>query len=210
MARGSFTGQDWPATEHDFDFEFIGLLGLADPVRAEVPAAVAECRAAGIRVVMITGDYPATARAIAHQAGLAGRDGEVLSGDEMDTLHDEALREHMGSVSVCARIAPEQKLRIVQALKARGDIVAMTGDGVNDAPALRAAHVGVAMGGPRHRRGPRVGGATLWLAALYLPWAVGVLRFAPLPVHELAAACGLGLLSVGWFEGVKWVRRRPC
>lgn len=162
MARGSFTGQDWPATEHDFDFEFIGLLGLADPVRAEMPAAVAECRAAGIRVVMITGDYPATARAIAHQAGLAGRDGEVLSGDEMDTLHDEALRERMGSVSVCARIAPEQKLRIVQALKARGDIVAMTGDGVNDAPALRAAHVGVAMGGrgtdvARESAAPRCG-----------------------------------------------------
>ncbi len=147
VARGAFTGPDWPASEHDFDFEFIGLLGLADPVRPEVPAAVAECRAAGIRVVMITGDYPATARAIAHQAGLAERDGDVLSGDEIATLDDQALRERMASVSVCARIAPEQKLRIVQALKARGDIVAMTGDGVNDAPALRAAHVGVAMGG---------------------------------------------------------------
>jgi Ca2+-transporting ATPase len=147
VARGEFTGQEWPADEHVFDFEFIGLIGLADPVRAQVPAAVAECRAAGIRVVMITGDYPATARAIAHQAGLAERDGDVLSGDEIATLSDEALRERMATVSVCARIAPEQKLRIVQALKARGDIVAMTGDGVNDAPALRAAHVGVAMGG---------------------------------------------------------------
>ncbi|WP_338412886.1 cation-translocating P-type ATPase [uncultured Sphaerotilus sp.] len=384
VARGSFTGQDWPTTEHDFDFEFIGLLGLADPVRAEVPAAVAECRAAGIRVVMITGDYPATARAIAHQAGLAERDGDVLSGDEMATLGDDALRERMATVSVCARIAPEQKLRIVQALKARGDIVAMTGDGVNDAPALRAAHVGVAMGGrgtdvaresaslvliddnfaaivaavrlgrrifdnlrkamsyilavhipiagmamlpvlfgwpallfpmhiafleliidpacsiafenepaesdvmqrpPRDAAAPLFGGATLWLAlvqglgvlavvmaafawahtripepearafafatlvvgnlalilsnrsatrslwttlrtpnrtlwvvvglawglllgALYIPWAVGVLRFAPLPMHELAAASALGLLSVGWFEGIKWARRR--
>jgi Ca2+-transporting ATPase len=383
-ARGTFAGQDWPADEHGFDFEFIGLLGLADPVRAEVPAAVAECRAAGIRVVMITGDYPATARAIAHQAGLAERDGDVLTGDEIAALGDAALRERMAAVSVCARIAPEQKLRIVQALKARGDIVAMTGDGVNDAPALRAAHVGVAMGGrgtdvaresaslvliddnfaaivaavrlgrrifdnlrkamsyilavhvpiagmamlpvlfgwpallypmhialleliidpacsiafenepaesdvmqrpPRDASAPLFGGATLglallqglgvlavvmaafawasarisepearafafatlvvgnlalivsnrsatrslwetlrtpnrtlWvviglacallLAALYIPWAVGVLRFAPLPVHELAAACGLGLLSVLWFEGIKWVRRR--
>ena len=384
VARGSFVGQDWPADEHGFDFEFIGLLGLADPVRAEVPAAVAECRTAGIRVVMITGDYPVTARAIAHQAGLAEHDGDVLTGEQIAALSDEELRERMATVSVCARIAPEQKLRIVQALKAGGDIVAMTGDGVNDAPALRAAHVGVAMGGrgtdvaresaslvliddnfaaivasvrlgrrifdnlrkamsyilavhvpiagmamlpvlfgwpallypmhialleliidpacsiafenepaesdvmqrpPRDATAPLFGGATmglafiqglgvlavvmaafawasaripepearafafatlvvgnlalilsnrsatrslwatlrtpnwtLWgvvglawmllLAALYIPWAVGVLRFAPLPAHELAAACGLGLLSVLWFEGIKWARRR--
>ncbi|EHR72212.1 cation transport ATPase [Burkholderiales bacterium JOSHI_001] len=384
MARGSFTGQDWPASEHDFDFQFVGLLGLADPVRPQVPAAVAECRAAGIRVVMITGDYPATARAIARQAGLAKQDGDVLTGDEIAALGDVALRERMATVSVCARIAPEQKLRIVQALKARGDIVAMTGDGVNDAPALRAAHVGVAMGGrgtdvaresaslvlvdddfaaivaavrlgrrifdnlrkamsyilavhvpiagmamlpvlfgwpallypmhialleliidpacsiafenepaehdvmqrpPRDAAAPLFGGATLWLAllqglgvlavvmaafawagprlpepearafafatlvmgnlalilsnrsatrslwatlrtpnptlwavvglacglllaALYTPWAVGVLRFAPLPAHELAAACALGLLSVLCFEAIKMLRRR--
>ncbi|MEO8079603.1 MAG: HAD-IC family P-type ATPase, partial [Caldimonas sp.] len=147
VARGTFAGQEWPEDEHGFDFEFIGLLGLADPVRAQVPAAVAECRGAGIRVVMITGDYPATARAIAHQAGFAERDGEVLTGDQIAALGDEELRERMATVCVCARIAAEQKLRIVQALKARGEIVAMTGDGVNDAPALRAAHVGVAMGG---------------------------------------------------------------
>ena len=384
VARGSFTGTEWPANEHDFDFEFIGLLGLADPVRAEVPAAVAECRAAGIRVVMITGDYPATAQAIAHQAGLAERNGAVLSGDEIATLSDEALGERLATVSVCARIAPEQKLRIVQALKARGDIVAMTGDGVNDAPALRAAHVGVAMGGrgtdvaresaslvllddnfaaivaavrlgrrifdnlrkamsyvlavhvpiagmamlpvlfgwpallypmhialleliidpacsiafenepaerdvmrrpPRDAAAPLFGGATLWLAVLqglgvlamvmaafawaspripepearafafttlvvgnlalilsnrsatrslwatlhtpnkalwivvglalalllavlYIPSAADLLRFAALPAHELAAACGLGLLSVVGFEGIKWARRR--
>jgi Ca2+-transporting ATPase len=387
VARGAFEGQGWPASEHDFDFEFIGLLGLADPVRAEVPAAVAECRAAGIRVVMITGDYPATARAIAQQAGLADReserDSDVLTGDEIAALSDAALRERMATVSVCARIAPEQKLRIVQALKARGDIVAMTGDGVNDAPALRAAHVGVAMGGrgtdvaresaslvlvddnfaaivaavrlgrrifdnlrkamsyilavhvpiagmamlpvlfgwpallypmhialleliidpacsiafenesaesdimqrpPRDADAPLFGGATLglalvqglgvlavvlaafawaspripepearafafatlvvgnlslilsnrsstrslwatlrtpnrtlWavlclafallLAVLYVPWAVGVLRFAPLSAHEFAAASALGMLSVLWFEGIKWLRR---
>ncbi len=382
VASGSFEGQDWPTTEHDFDFEFVGLLGLADPIRQQVPAAIAECRTAGIRVIMITGDYPATARAIAHQAGLGEIQGEVLSGDEMATLTDAALRERLATVSVCARIAPEQKLRIVQALKARGDIVAMTGDGVNDAPALRAAHVGVAMGKrgtdvaresaslvlvdddfaaivravrlgrrifdnlrkamsyilavhvpiagmallpmllgwpallypmhialleliidpacsiafesepaesdvmqrpPRDATAPLFGGATLWLAllqglgllavvlaayasaaprlpeaearafafatlvvgnmalilcnrsatrplwntlrtpnqtlwiviglafalllgALYVPWAVSVLRFAPLPALELAAACGLGLLSIVWFEGIKWAR----
>jgi Ca2+-transporting ATPase len=121
-AHSTFAGQNRPADEHGFDCEFIGLLGLADPVRAEVSPAVAECRAAGIRVVMITGDYPATARAIAHQAGLAERDGDVLSGDEIAALGDEALRERMATVSVCARIAPEQKLRIVQALKARGTL----------------------------------------------------------------------------------------
>jgi P-type Ca2+ transporter type 2C len=398
VARGRFEGTDWPASEHDFDFEFLGLLGLSDPVRQQVPAAIAECRAAGIRVIMITGDYPTTARAIARQAGLSGLSGlsrlsqpaglaagtaDVLSGDEIATLSDAALRQRIANVSVCARIAPEQKLRIVQALKARGDVVAMTGDGVNDAPALRAAHVGVAMGGrgtdvaresaslvlvdddfaaivhairlgrrifdnlrkamsyilavhvpiagmallpvllgwpallyPMHialleliidpacsiafenepaesdvmQRPPRdagaalFGGATLWfallqglgvlavvmaafawgeqrmpepqarafafatlvvgnlalilsnrsatrslwatlrtpnktlwvvvalafallLAALYVPWAVGVLRFAPLPAHDLAVACGLGLLSALWFEGIKWARR---
>jgi Ca2+-transporting ATPase len=387
VARGRFEGQDWPADEHGFDFEFVGLLGLADPVRAEVPAAVAECRAAGIRVVMITGDYPATGRAIARQAGLAGpADGDldVLSGDEIAALGDEALRQRLAEVRVCARISPDQKLRIVQALKARGEIVAMTGDGVNDAPALRAAHVGVARGRrgtdvareasslvlvddnfasivrairlgrrifdnlrkamsyilavhvpiagmallpvllgwppllfpmhialleliidpacsvafenepaerdamqrpPRDAAAPLFGGATLWRAllqgtgvlvvvllayawagprlpeaearafafatlvsgnlalilsnrsstaslwtslrtpnailwgviggaslllgaALYLPWAVELLRFAPLPAHELAAAAGLGLASVLWFEVIKQVRGR--
>ncbi len=384
VARGRFQGQDWPADEHGFDFEFVGLLGLADPVRAAVPAAVAECRAAGIRIVMITGDYPATARAIARQAGLADDGVDVLAGDEIAALDDDALRERLAAVNVCARITPDQKLRIVQALKARGEVVAMTGDGVNDAPALRAAHVGVAMGQrgtdvaressslvlvddnfasivravrlgrrifdnlqkamsyilavhvpiagmallpvllgwppllfpmhialleliidpacsvafenepaerdvmqrpPRDAAAPLFGGATLWLAllqgtgvltvvllayawagpripeaearafafatlvtgnlalilsnrssneslwttlrtpnailwwviggalvllatALYLPWAVDLLRFAPLPAHELAAAVGLGIGSVVWFEAVKRVRGR--
>jgi Ca2+-transporting ATPase len=145
VARAQLSGKDFPAIEHDFEFEFVGLLGLADPLRAEIPDAVRQCREAGIRVVMITGDYPATARTIARQAGLVADD--VLSGDDMAALSDVQLQARMKTVSVCARIAPEQKLRIVQALKADGEITAMTGDGVNDAPALKAAHVGIAMGG---------------------------------------------------------------
>jgi Ca2+-transporting ATPase len=145
VAQARHLGDRWPAAEHDFDFEFIGLLGLSDPLRAEIPAAVDQCRDAGIRVVMITGDYPATARTIAAQAGLDTAD--ILSGDALAALDDRQLQTRMKTVSVCARIAPEQKLRIVQALKANGDITAMTGDGVNDAPALKAAHVGIAMGG---------------------------------------------------------------
>jgi Ca2+-transporting ATPase len=147
VASARFEGQDWPAIEHDFDFEFIGLLGLADPLRAEIPKAVTEAHGAGIRVVMITGDYPATALAIAAQAGLQPGAHGLLTGDELTHLTDAELQQRMASVRICARIAPTQKLRIVQALKAAGEVVAMTGDGVNDAPALKAAHVGVAMGG---------------------------------------------------------------
>ncbi|MEN9396879.1 MAG: hypothetical protein RLZ81_1409 [Pseudomonadota bacterium] len=148
VAQARFEGERWPAIEHDFEFEFIGLLGLEDPLRAEIPEAVAQCRTAGIRVIMITGDYPATARAIASQAQLeAGEMGQILTGDAMAVMSDTELQTRMNTVSICARIAPEQKLRIVQALKANDEIVAMTGDGVNDAPALKAAHVGVAMGG---------------------------------------------------------------
>ena len=151
VAQARYMGDAWPAIEHDFEFEFVGLLGLADPLRQEIPEAVAQCHSAGIRVVMITGDYPATARAIAAQAQLpvgVGTPAEwLLTGDELAALSEAELQARMKTVTVCARIAPEQKLRIVQALKANGEIVAMTGDGVNDAPALKAAHVGVAMGG---------------------------------------------------------------
>lgn len=135
---------EWPESQHDFDFEFVGLVGLADPLRAEVPAAVAECRRAGIRVVMITGDHPRTAYTIASQAGLDSRD--VLTGTELAALDESVRAERIRRVSVFARVTPQQKLAIVEALKANGDVVAMTGDGVNDAPALKAAHIGIAMG----------------------------------------------------------------
>ena len=125
--------------------QLLGLVGFADPLRESVPEAVRECRTAGIRVVMITGDYPATARAIAREAGI--ENGELLTGADLALLDDQELAEHASRVSVFARIAPDQKLRIVNALKSSGEVVAMTGDGVNDAPALKAAHIGIAMGG---------------------------------------------------------------
>ena len=137
--------QDLPESLRSLKFEFTGLIGFADPLRSNVPAAVAECRAAGIRVVMITGDYPITACAIGRQAGLDSKD--VLNGDAIEAMSDDRLATLVKSTSIFARIQPNQKLRIVQSLKANGEIVAMTGDGVNDAPAIKAAHIGIAMGG---------------------------------------------------------------
>ena len=134
-----------PDSPQEVQFELCGLLSFLDPLRPEVPQAVAECHRAGVRVLMITGDYPATALAIAAQAGLDVAGG-VLSGSEMAQLSDEALRARVAQVSVFARMVPQQKLRLVQALKDLGGIVAMTGDGVNDAPALKAAHIGISMG----------------------------------------------------------------
>jgi Ca2+-transporting ATPase len=145
VARARFGAAPLPDIQHDFDFEFLGLLGLEDPVRPDVPQAIAECRAAGIRVVMITGDHSATALAIARAAGLAD-DGAVITGQAMSEMDDADLRERLADTHVFSRIPPDQKLRIVQAFRARGDVVAMTGDGVNDAPALKAADIGVAMG----------------------------------------------------------------
>ena len=145
VAEAGFQGKDLPADQHDFDYRFMGLVGLADPLRASVPAAVALCRSAGIRVIMITGDYPATALAIARDAGVGG--GQVIDGTALAAMTDAELAAVVQSATVFARIMPEQKLRIVKALQADGAIVAMTGDGVNDAPSLKAADIGVAMGG---------------------------------------------------------------
>ncbi len=145
VARATFTGRKWPASQRDFKFKFVGLVGLADPIRSSVPAAVKECQTAGIKVIMITGDYPATARAIARQAGLDAED--VITGDDLKAMNEAELGRRVRSATVFARIMPEQKLRIVIAFKSAGEVVAMTGDGVNDAPSLKAAHIGVAMGG---------------------------------------------------------------
>lgn len=132
-------------------FRFTGLIGFEDPLRADAPTAIAEARAAGVQVMMITGDHPSTALAVARAAGLEVEAG-VLLGAELAQLDAEALAARLATVRVFARVAPEQKLALVQALKARGEVVVMTGDGVNDAPALEAAHIGVAMG----RRGSDV------------------------------------------------------
>ena len=134
-----------PEHQREFDFVFKGLVGLADPVRPSVPDAVRQLQEGGIRVMMITGDYPATAKAIAAQAGIAG--GGVLTGEEIGRMDDGELARRIGGVAVFARVMPDQKLRIVRALKQAGEVVAMTGDGVNDAPSLKAAHIGIAMGG---------------------------------------------------------------
>ena len=145
VAKAAHEGNDFPQSPRQFTFQFLGLVGLADPLRPNVPEAVRECRSAGIRVVMITGDYPTTGRSIAAQAGIDAD--ELLTGEDIKALDDAALARRARNTDVFARVMPEQKLRIVQALKADGEIVAMTGDGVNDAPSLKAAHIGVAMGG---------------------------------------------------------------
>jgi len=146
VARSRTANRELPASQRDFKFEFLGLVGLQDPVRPSVPDAIDECYSAGIRVVMITGDFPATAHSIARQIGLRNPD-ESITGAELSRLSPQHLRERIRTASVFARVLPEQKLRIVEALKANGEVVAMTGDGVNDAPALKAAHIGIAMGG---------------------------------------------------------------
>lgn len=134
-----------PIQQHDFEFEFVGLIGLEDPVRPTVAPALTECYQAGIRVVMITGDYPVTAQNIARQIGLVPAD-RVITGQELEQMSEVELRDRMQTTNIFARVVPEQKLLIVNALKRSGEIVAMTGDGVNDAPALKAAQIGIAMG----------------------------------------------------------------
>ncbi len=146
VARALFNEPVLPDVQHDFVFEFLGLIGLADPVRPTVPSAIAECYSAGIRVMMITGDYPGTASNIARQIGLNNAE-KVMTGGDLQSLSDIELQERINDVNIFARVVPEQKLRLVNALKANGEIVAMTGDGVNDAPALKAANIGIAMGG---------------------------------------------------------------
>jgi Ca2+-transporting ATPase len=145
VARASFRPLELPPKQHDFVFDFLGLIGLVDPVRPAVADAVTECYRAGIRVIMVTGDYPDTARSIAVRIGLAPRD-EIITGPELEGIDDRTLQERIKTASIFARTVPEQKLRLVQALKANGEVVAMTGDGVNDAPAMKAADIGVAMG----------------------------------------------------------------
>jgi Ca2+-transporting ATPase len=128
------------------DLVFMGLAGMIDPARPEVSAAIEVARSAGIRTMMITGDYPDTARAIAQEIDLIRTDGQLVTGAELQQMNDVDLQERIGQIDVFARVSPQHKVRIVEALKARDQVVAMTGDGVNDAPALKRANIGVAMG----------------------------------------------------------------
>jgi Ca2+-transporting ATPase len=146
VARGTHRRETLPASPREFELRLLGLICLADPLRSDVPAALVECARAGIRVVMITGDHPGTALAIAAEAGFDASGG-ALTGAELRGLSEAELRTRVRSVNIYARAQPDDKLRLVKALKENGEIIAMTGDGVNDAPALKAAHVGVAMGG---------------------------------------------------------------
>ena len=145
VAKSMIGKEDLPEIQHDFDFEFIGLIGLSDPIRETVPEAIHECYQAGIRVIMITGDYPVTAMNIAREIGLKNYE-VAISGSELQEMSEDKLCKRIKDVNVFARVVPEQKLKIVNALKRNGEIVAMTGDGVNDAPALKAANIGIAMG----------------------------------------------------------------
>jgi Ca2+-transporting ATPase len=145
VAQSTITDINLPGQQTGIKSDFLGLIALHDPIREEVPEAISQCREAGIRVIMITGDYPVTARAIGRSIGM-NPDAEILTGAELNALSDDELKHCIGRVNIFARVVPEQKLRIVKALKANGEIVAMTGDGVNDAPALKAANIGVSMG----------------------------------------------------------------
>jgi Ca2+-transporting ATPase len=147
LALAARTADPHEPIEHvDRELHLLGLVGLIDPPRPEAPAAVAECVAAGIAPVMITGDHPATALAIARALGLAGDQDSVITGRELERLDDDELAARLARARVFARVDPAQKIRIVEALQARGECVAMTGDGVNDAPALKRSDIGVAMG----------------------------------------------------------------
>jgi len=145
VAKTMIATTNLPEIQHDFEFEFVGLIALSDPIRETVPEAVSECYKAGIRVIMITGDYPVTAMNIAREIGLKNHK-VVISGPELQEMTEDELSERIREVNVFARVVPEQKLKIVNALKRNNEIVAMTGDGVNDAPALKAANIGIAMG----------------------------------------------------------------
>jgi Ca2+-transporting ATPase len=145
VARSENHSGELPEVQNDFPFTFLGLIGLKDPVRPCVPQAVKECYKAGIKIIMITGDYPVTAINIGRDIGLQNPE-NMITGQELRTMSDEELCRRIKEVTVFARVVPEQKLKIVNALRKNNEIVAMTGDGVNDAPALKAADIGIAMG----------------------------------------------------------------
>ena len=207
VAQAESGGEPWRADAGGYSWRLAGLVALADPIRHAVPAAIGLCRRAGIRIVMITGDHAATARAIAAQAGIDAS--SVVTGEELAAMDDAALAARVKQTQVFARVRPEQKLRLVQALRAAGEVVAMTGDGVNDAPALKAAHIGVAMG----RRGTDVAreAAALVLLEDDFTSIVGTVRLGRriyenirnamrylMAVHVPLAGVSLVALAAGW------------
>ncbi len=145
VARANLISVELPPIQHDFDLEFVGLIGLSDPIRKNVPDAITECYKAGIRVIMITGDYPVTATNIGKEIGITNPE-LCITGSELKAMTEDELCERIKTINIFARVVPEQKLKIVNALKKNREIVAMTGDGINDAPALKASHIGIAMG----------------------------------------------------------------
>ena len=145
IANSILSDTNLPENQKDLKLDFLGLIGFEDPIRTEVPEAVNECNDAGIKVIMITGDFPETAKSIATKIGINHQD-LIITGDELKKMSDEEFMQKIAKTSIFARVKPEQKLRIVEAFKKKNEIVAMTGDGVNDAPALKAAHIGIAMG----------------------------------------------------------------
>jgi P-type Ca2+ transporter type 2C len=145
VCRAKLNHKNLPSAQHDFDFDFIGLIGLSDPVRENVPQAIVECYKAGIRVIMITGDYPVTAMNIGKEIGIKNPE-LCITGPELQEMTEDELCKRIREVNIFARVVPEQKLKIVNALKRNREIVAMTGDGINDAPALKASNIGIAMG----------------------------------------------------------------
>lgn len=146
VAKGKWSSPELPVSVRKVDFQWVGFIGFEDPIRPEVPQAIQECKKAGIKVVMITGDYPETAKNIAIQAGM-DVGSKILTGKDLENLDEQELIHQIQEVNIFARIVPEQKLQIIRAYKSNGAVVAMTGDGVNDAPALKAADIGIAMGG---------------------------------------------------------------
>jgi len=145
VAKAKINEKNLPEIQHDFTFDFIGLIGLSDPIRDNIKQAVGECYKAGIRVIMITGDYPVTAKHIAMEIGLENPE-KCITGKELTMMTEDELCKLIKEINVFARVIPEQKLKIVNALKKNKEIVAMTGDGINDAPALKSANIGIAMG----------------------------------------------------------------
>ncbi len=145
VGKGSWEGKVWPVSQGSFKFEFLGLIAFQDPPKPHISQTLKSFEEAGIKVKMITGDYAETALAIAGQVHLR-HNGKILNGNEIMDLGEEELKEKVNDVNLYARMFPEAKLKVVEALKANGEVVAMTGDGVNDGPALKAAHIGISMG----------------------------------------------------------------